>query len=271
MATLTQIIRYPLKSTRGEALTECVLEPAGLPLDRHWMVAAPDGRMITGRTHPELVRVRAHCDGHTLSLSAPGRADLQVALTAFTRPAAATVWQDRFSAWCGATAADAWLSAWLGLPVQLLYIGTQSQRPLASHPEVGLSFADAYPLLLLTTASLAALNARAGRPFTAAHFRPNLVIDGTDAFAEDHWRTIRIGSAVLAVEKPCERCVFTTVDPDSGVKSPLQEPLRTLAKFRTTPGGVMFGQNLRVITPGRIAVGMAVEVIGEPGNLGVST
>lgn len=261
MPVLTDIYRYPIKSTQGEALAASAVTPLGLPADRAWMVADASGRMVTGRVEPRLVQVTARVGSGTLTLSAPGRADLTVARAQFAEPAAASVWKDDFDAWGGAGAADAWLSAFLGKPVRLLYCGEQPNRRMRSQPDQSLSFADAYPLLLIGQESLGELNRRIGRELSMRRFRPNLVVAGAEPFAEDGWKRIRIGSAVLRIEKPCERCAFTTVDPDSGEKTSDQEPLRTLASFRKTAAGVLFGQNLRVEQAGEIACGMEVEIL----------
>lgn len=261
MPVLTDIYRYPIKSTHGETLVASTVTSQGLPADRAWMVADASGRMVTGRTDPVLVRVTASVSNEALTLSAPGRADLTVACAQFADPAAASVWKDDFAAWGGADAADAWLSEFLGKPVRLLYCGDQSNRRMRSQPEQALGFADAYPLLLIGQGSLDELNRRIGRELSMSRFRPNLVVTGAEPFAEDDWKRIRIGSTVLRIEKPCERCVFTTVDPDSGEKTADQEPLRTLAKFRKTAAGVLFGQNLLVEQAGEIACGMEVEIL----------
>ena len=125
--------------------------------------------------------------------------------------------------------------------------------------EVG--FADAYPLLLTTEASLAELNARLDTPVGMAHFRPNLVVTGCEPFAEDGWKRLRIGDVELTVTKPCDRCVFITLDAEGGRFDANQEPLRTLATYRTRQQKVYFGQNLLVRTPGELRVGDPVEIL----------
>lgn len=92
-------------------------------------------------------------------------------------------------------------------------------------------------------------------------FRPNLVIEGSAAFAEDGWKRIRIGTVEFRVVAPCSRCILTTLDPKTGERSADREPLMTLAKYRKQEGGVMFGQNLVPDGPGQLEVGLAVEVL----------
>lgn len=261
MPTLTEIYRYPVKSTWGELLQASEVGPMGLPFDRAWMVADQTGRMITGRTDPKLVQIAALADGNTLMLRAPDREILVVPLFQFNQPMPASVWKDEFPAYSGASQADEWLSDFLGKPVRLLYVGAASARRVRRRPEVALSFADGYPLLLIGQGSLDELNRRVGRELSMRRFRPNLVVAGTEPFAEDGWKKIRIADVIFSIEKPCERCAFTTVDPESGEKSSDQEPLRTLATFRRTPAGVLFGQNVVAENTGQITVGMEVEIL----------
>lgn len=246
---------------RGESLDASPVGPHGLPYDRVWMVADEGGRFVTGRTHPELVLVSARPGPAGVTLSAPGRDELFVPNSAFTEAWPTTVWGSEFPAWRGAAAADAWVSAYLGSRLRFMWIGAATARRVKTDSDVPLTFADGYPLLLIGQASLDALSARLGRPLAMARFRPNLVVSGAEAFAEDSWKRIRIGGAIFRIAKPCERCVFTTVDPDTGHKALDQEPLRTLAKFRKAPDGVLFGQNVIAEGETELVVGMPVEVL----------
>lgn len=258
---LSALYRYPVKSMRGENLAESRVTPQGLPFDRCWMVADPTGRFVTGRSHPDMVRVSARPSADGVTLSAPGRDDLFVPNAAFTTSFETTVWRDTFPAWRGAPEADAWVSAFLGDRLHFVWTGAQTARRVRVDPAVPLSFADGYPLLLIGQASLDDLSERVGRALPMARFRPNLVVAGAAPFAEDGWKRIRIGGVVFRIEKPCERCVFTTVDPETGAKSLDQEPLRTLATYRKTPDGVIFGQNVIAEGEGSLVPGMPVEVL----------
>lgn len=123
------------------------------------------------------------------------------------------------------------------------------------------SFADGFPLLIANEASLADLSQRVGEPLTMARFRPNLVISGAEAWAEDGWRRLRIGEIEIDLVKPCARCQVTTLDPDSTAPHPRQEPLRTLALFRKQQGKVMFAINAIPRGNGRLLLGQRVEVL----------
>jgi hypothetical protein len=95
-----------------------------------------------------------------------------------------------------------------------------------------------------------------------ARFRPNVVVRGESAWAEDDWARIRIGPAVFRAVKACDRCVFTTIHPESGMKG--REPLVTLARHRRWDGKIWFGMNLIPEIKGenpRLRIGDEVEVI----------
>jgi uncharacterized protein YcbX len=267
MPELASLHRYVVKSCRGERLDQSHVTPLGLSFDRHWMVADEAGHMLTGRDEPRLVRIAtaAEDDGEAVRLSAPGMHDLHVSRHALCVERAAQVWDDAFTARGGYSPANAWLSQFLGRDVQLLHMGElsgeHSVRRSAKNRNLHLSFSDAYPLLLLNTASLDELNTRIGRQMEVGRFRPNLVVSGATAFAEDGWRRMRIGDVSFVVEKTCERCAFTTVDPVTAERSADQEPLRTLAKFRKHAGGVIFCMNLRAENAGELCVGMPVEIL----------
>ncbi len=166
--------------------------------------------------------------------------------------------------------ADAWFSDLLGSPVRLLHLDDPARRrpdPDFSHDDDRVSFADGYPLLLTSGASLDALNAlvaegrhAAEAPLPMTRFRPNAVVEGAPAWAEDGWRRIRIGAAEFRVAKGCARCVLTTVDPETAAKG--REPMATLARHRRFDGKVWFGVNLIPDDPGaEITVGDPVEVL----------
>lgn len=259
-ATLSTLYRYPVKSMHGQTLPYSDASPLGLPDDRAWMLADADGRFITGRELPQLVTLHALPDETGLTLRTADGSQCRAERAEFTHSLPVQVWKDGFAAWRGASEADAWLSAQLCRPVHLIYTG-DTQRRVRRYPDVPLSFADGYPLLLIGEASRLQLSEWVGRDMAMARFRPNLVVDGAEPFAEDSWTRIRIGDVIFRLVKPCERCVFTTVDPETGEKSADQEPLRTLAKRRKGEGGVLFGQNVIAENTGRIEPGMPVEIL----------
>ena len=272
---------YPLKSTAAIDREMFEIEARGLRHDRRWMAIDPDGRFVTGRQHGEMVLIRADPEADGLRLSAPGMPDLHVLAPSTDAPRTmATVWGSEVNAACAGADADAWLSAYLKRSLRLVHIDARSHRavdPAYSQAGDQVSFADGYPLLAISQSSLDALNARIfagndragsdlagnGRaPLSMARFRPNIVIEDSAAHAEDGWRQVRIGDVILDAVKPCTRCVFTTVDPRTGLRDDDGEPLNTLKTYRRTASGITFGMNLIPRSGGVLRVGDAIDVLG---------
>ena len=260
---LSALYRYPLKSCRAQALSQSPLDVRGLPQDREWMIANSAGVQITARTEPRILLICAEVTPDGLWLKAPGMADLFVALAQFNELHQADVWETEFLARRGAVDADAWLSAYLNQSVHLMWLGLEPHRRLKNHPDVAISFVDTYPLLIIGEGSLQALNARIGRELAMLRFRPNLVIANSAPFAEDTWQRIRIGEVEIELSKPCERCLMTTLDPDTAERSRDSEPLRSLAQFRKMGAAVVFGQNARVVQGGALQLGLPVAVLSH--------
>lgn len=253
---LTEIHRYPVKSMRGNALSESEITPQGLPLDREWLVTAPDGNMLTARKYPQMLLWQTEADSDGLTLTAPDGSRQTVSVHEMTRESAVTVWKDRFTAFTADHAVHGWLSGQIGTEARLHWLGGQSRRVLA-HSQTPLSFADGAPYLLTNTASLAQLNTYLDEPVEMARFRPNLTVEGEKAFEEEQWRRIRIGEVEFEHFKPCVRCVMTTVDLVSGRRHPQQEPLSTLAVARNA----VFGINLVALNQGRVHIDDEVQIL----------
>jgi len=264
---ITEINIYPIKSTRRIALTESEVLPRGLPHDRRWMLIDDEGKFITARQHPTLAVVETHFAGNTLQVSVADRQPLQLPLQPpANQTIPVTIWRDQCDAVLAGEQADAWFSEYLGIPCRLVQMTDDLVRgvdPQFGQPGDEVSFADGFPLLLLSQASLKDLNSRLDEALSMRRFRPNLVVDGEQPYAEDNWQRLRVGEVEFAGVKNCSRCVFTTIDPDTGIKHPGKEPLRTLSSYRRKPeGGVYFGQNLIPRSGGVIRVGDVVEVLG---------
>ena len=266
MPTVASLHRYPLKSAGGVAPDTARVERRGLAGDRRWMLVDTDGAFLSQRTHPRLALIGVEATSEGLRLSAPERPPLSVP----TPDAAAErlpveVWGDTVEAALAPAAAHAWCAAHLDAEVRLVYMPSESRRTVDADYAVRaddiVSFADGYPLLLTTTASLADLNTRLDAPLPMDRFRPNVVVSGAEAWAEDTWRRLRIGEVTFRAVKPCGRCAITTIDQQTATRG--KEPLTTLARFRRDPttGKVNFGWNLIPETQGTIRVGEAVEVL----------
>jgi uncharacterized protein YcbX len=252
---VTGLFLYPVKSLRGCAVPAAALGTFGFVGDRSFLVVDAAGKFLTQRTVPRMTHIAAGLSGGTLTLSADGAGGVSVPTA--SDPSAplrsVTVWKSEGlqTEDCGPATA-AWLSDFLGLTCRLVRIGAKYTRPVtkaAARPGDVVSFADACPFLVVSEASLAGLNDRIqenhGEPVPMNRFRPNLVVDGCAAFAEDAWTRVRIGGARFLSAGKSDRCIMTTTDQLTGERG--KEPLRTLATFRrggADPTSVFFGVNL---------------------------
>jgi uncharacterized protein len=262
---ITGITLFPVKSLRGCARQSAVVEPWGLAGDRRYMVVDGDGRFLSQRECPAMATLDAETvddgvvlkavDGSGIVIAAPGPD---------AAPIAVSVWKDDVRARAAGDAADAWLTAALGRPCRLAFMDdpehARAADPAFASEADRVSFADGYPLLVTSTASLDDLNGRLPAPIGMERFRANIIVDGAVPWAEDGWRHLRIGSASFDVVKPCARCIMVTTDQRTGTRDPAHEPIRTLQRFRRdAKGQVIFGQNLVPRSGGTIAVGDDVE------------
>lgn len=256
--SLAELFIHPLKSGRGIALAEAEVTPMGLAHDRRYMLATPEGRFLTGREHPRLVGVTVDVDRDGAVFNAPGMAPLAVRNAALEEALAVVVWSSGFNAHVGDAAADAWFSQFLGLACRLCFVDGTTERRTRMAPEVPVGFADGYPVLLIGTASLADLNRRLAKPVSVRHFRANLLVETTEPYVEDRWRQIQIGGVLFENMKRCERCIFTTIDPETGIPDPQRQPLLTLASYRRFDAGPCLGINLVPRSTGMLRRGDAV-------------
>ncbi len=262
---LSHLYLYPIKSSAPLEVERARVEPRGLQHDRRWLVVDSEGRFLTGRQLPRMTLIRALPDSDGLTLSAPGMPSLKVPFPQTDSRMPVSVWKSEVAARPAGAAADAWLSEFLQQSARLVHMDTGVSRLITSaQAQAGdeVSFADAFPLLLISRAALDGLNMRLAKPVSMLRFRPNLVVDNAPAHAEDAWKRIRIGGVEFDVAKACTRCVFTTVDPQRGECDPDGEPLRTLMDYRRTDDGVTFGQNLIPRSIGSVHAGDRVEVLG---------
>ncbi|PJE56950.1 MOSC domain-containing protein [Marinomonas sp. BSi20584] len=263
--TLSELAIYPIKSIQGISLSSSQVESAGLYGDRRYMLVKPDGEFITGRKHPNLTLVTAKPSKNgAWQLSHPELIHgLSLDLSAFSSDyAEVTVWDNSVNAQLAQENANAWFSEIAGETVKLVYFGKKSERFTKRRPEVPVGFADGYPFLLTTEASLAELNRTCPEDIQMAQFRPNLVIKGNKPFEEDSWKRIRIGEVEFENVKPCDRCIFTTLNPITAQRSKKGEPLKTLAKFRLLDKeSITFGMNMIALNTGTVYVGDEVEVL----------
>jgi len=268
MARIASLHIYPVKSCRGIDVDEALITPTGLEWDRRWMIVHPDGRFITQREVPKLATITVAVGSGRLTLSADGHPPLLID-TAHGGPARKVrIWDDACTAIDAGDEAAAWLKQVLTDDLRLVRIDEHEPR-LANPKYVGpkpqpVTFTDGYPVLMISNESLAELNQRLPEPIPMARFRPNIVIEGVAAHAEDQMALFRLGPVVLRGVKLCTRCSVTTTDQLSGARDPHQQPLRALGKYRHNYElkGVTFGQNctLQEGIGKRLAVGAVLAI-----------
>jgi uncharacterized protein len=262
---LVEIRRYPVKSLRGHSLSKANVERIGLAGDRRWMIVDEANVFLTQRQYPRLAQIDAAPTDKGVVLRHTTYGALEIEFPDHRAPTeVVTIWRSKFAARF-AESASAFLSGFLGKPVKLAYFHDEAARPV--DPDFGreddrVNFADGYPLLITTTASLDDLNRRLAKPIGMDRFRANLIVEGAAAWEEDTWRSLRIGELTFRVVKPCARCAIPSLDQLTGEALEGNEPLRSLAQFhRASNGGIIFGQNLIPDAFGPLRVGEAIEVL----------
>ncbi|ARN75670.1 MOSC domain-containing protein [Oceanicoccus sagamiensis] len=252
---------YPVKSMAGIALSTMSIASLGPAWDRRWMVVDDSGQFLTQRQLAKMCLISATVDAGQLTLSCEGQTAITVEHTP-VRQRSVVVWADTVEAEdCGDKVAD-WLSMVLQCSCRLVFMPEHTQRwvdtDFAKQQET-VSFADGFPFLLMSAASLESFNQHLDQPVSSYRFRPNIVVSGCEAFAEDGWQRIRIGEIEFSVVKPCSRCVIPSIDPATGLKQ--VEVSKALASHRRRDGAVYFGQNLLHRGHGEIGVGDSVEAL----------
>lgn len=261
MPTLTELNLYPIKSCAGISLRKATVTAIGLTsehiYDREWMVVDGDGNFLTQRDHPAMARISPRLKTGKLLLQAPGMVSLEIPLKMPDPDDAptlnVTVWDDTLKAYDCDEATATWFSTAIGVPCRLVRFHPHAKRVAnrewTGGSEVQTLFADGFPMLIISEASLDDLNqklvAQARSPLPMNRFRPNLVIAGVGAFEEDYAASIQIGDARLKPVKPCARCPIPSVDQATGIVGP--DPLDILQSYRANPkvdGGIAFGMNV---------------------------
>ncbi|HVF17767.1 MAG TPA: MOSC N-terminal beta barrel domain-containing protein [Steroidobacteraceae bacterium] len=265
---------YPIKGCRGFSVPSATLASTGLEVDgigdREWVVIDNQGEFLSQRELPKMGQIETRLTGVSLRLKAPGMLQLDVPFESEGDIIKVRVWNDEVAAVTQGEIADAWFSQFLGLQCRLMRFDPEASRISNSKYTGTLTarykFADAFALLVCSAASLSELNgrltAKGHAAITIERFRPNIVLDGVDAYEEDYAEHFTIGSAKVRVVKPCVRCAVPNVDPPSGEAG--FEPGDTLAVYRNDAraGGVTFGANaiVELGAGARLATGDPVEV-----------
>lgn len=258
---LTELWTYPLKSAAGIALSSAQLHWRGLQQDRRWMLVDRDNVFVSQRRFPVMCLLQVALVEDGIEVRRPDGAMLELPGLCEGPVRRVRVWDDEVEAIDAGDVAAQWFSRYLGETVRLVVFNEQIKRPLdsqyAKHSD-HTAFADGFPFLLISQASLDALNTRLPSPVGMERFRPNLVVDGCEAFAEDQWTRIVVGGIGFRVVKPCSRCVIPSIVQETAQRDPHIN--KVLAEFRRRDGQVFFGQNLIADNEGLLETGMAVEI-----------
>lgn len=258
---------YPIKSGPGIPVEVARAQERGLAYDRRFMVTSSAGTFMSQRSHPALGRCSLRIEGDVLLIEAEGIGACSSPLVPARGPEReVSVWSDTVLATGVSDELDAFFTALVGEPAQLVYMPEQTRRPVDGLEDLAVSFADGFPILVANAASLVDLDARiAGEPIPMLAFRPNIVLEGAEAWTEDAWGSLRSGTTTLECTTGCERCSMTLLDPARPDRPRGDgEPLRTLATFRRDASGkVIFGRNVVVRKGGSLRVGDSVVPVAD--------
>lgn len=275
---VSQLCIYPIKSCQGIQLETAKVTAKGLLWDREMMVVSQRGKFLTQRQFPQLAKVKVELadDTVTLSLSDGTLEPLTFTSTLQGREIAVEIWHDLTIAIDQGDRVARWFHKVLELDstkeCRLVRQSPQYERKIDKkflrHTNT-VSFADGYPCLLTTTASLEELNRRiidiyhdSSETVGMDRFRSNIVVETKLPFDEDNWKTVQIGEIKFTIAKPCSRCIITTINQQSSDRNTFKEPLRTLGTFRHfSEQGVMFGENMIPQHSGIISVGDRLQVL----------
>jgi uncharacterized protein len=264
MLTLSEIYIYPVKSLGGISVDTAIAEERGLQYDRRYLLVDETGIFITQRDYPMLALLK-------LSFTENGFNVLNTKNSSHTiipfesdskKNVTIAIWDDVCNAVQVNQDLDNWFSNALDKKVSLVYMPDDEKRIVEKtyiNEDHIVSFADAYPFLIIGKSSLDDLNTRLVNPIPMNRFRPNLVFTGGNAYEEDNWKDFKIAKAEFKAVKPCARCVITTTDQNTAERS--AEPLKTLANYRKVNNKIMFGMNVVCNKTGVVSVNQTIELL----------
>ena len=264
---LSDIFIYPVKSLAGIRVSQWDVVETGLKYDRQWMLIDENGQFLSQRRLPKMALIQTRLTDSELILSAPNFSNFTLPLKSYSSEIIqSTVWKDCCTAQHVSNKVDAWFSEVLEMPCRLVYLPPKTKRgvDLNYATEVDrVAFADGFPFLVVSKNSLNSLNSHLEMPVEMARFRPNLVISGCDAYAEDSWREIQIGNIDFRLPKPCSRCSVPAINPETAKVE--KEPLTTLNRLRKWQNKIYFGQNALHNQCGELKIGnvVKVKIIGD--------
>lgn len=268
---ISEINIYPIKSLGGISLSEAVVEEKGLQYDRRWMLVTEKGDFLTQREFPKMATLKVSLENDGLKVISSENQAIEIPFAPTSNEKMRVqVWGSKCNGISYDETINAYFSDILQSKCKLVIMPEDSLRKVSPFYAVRkfqdvVSFADGYPVLLIGEGSLNDLNAKLENPIPMNRFRPNLVVNSSEAFAEDTWKKIKIGDTIFHLVKPCARCVMTTIDQQTGIAD-AKEPLKTLATYRLVKRAdeskINFGQNLIAENVGgTIKIGDEIEIL----------
>ncbi|KAI4486391.1 hypothetical protein M0802_012282 [Mischocyttarus mexicanus] len=246
---LSDLVTYPVKSLgpiRCNSM-ECTILGLkdGWLRDRTLLVIDINEHFVTARQLPKMMKVSPSVSGSVLTLNAPDMMSVSIDLARIRGKSFETVvWGRSVPARdCGDEVAR-WLSRFLlqeDVGLRLVYYPIDQPVkeiqeknkifPLIENDDSG-AYPDETSYHLINESSVTDLNSRLEKPITSSYFRANFVVKKANVYEEDSWDWIKIGNVVFRNVRPCTRCNLTTIDPETGIKSPKVEPVKTLKSYR---------------------------------------
>lgn len=260
--SISELTIYPIKSARGISLDSMQLQTMGPECDRRWMVIDKNNTFITQRKVSKMSLINVELTQQGIRLSTDGMASCSVTKPNSGETFDSSVWgSDVQGLDCGDEVAI-WLSDFLSKDCRLIYMPDDFNRAVntdfaSKQEQVG--FADGFPLLITSQASLDDFNNKLDNKISMDRFRPNIVISGNQAYAEDQWQIIAIGDIEFSLVKPCSRCIMPSINPQTGVKEMAVN--KALQTYRRRDRETFFGQNALYNRFGSISIGDEVTVL----------
>lgn len=263
---LSEINIYPVKSLGGISLISSEVEERGLKYDRRWLLVDEHGIFMTQRDFPHMALIELSLsETHLTAISKNDKSSSPLFIPLqndSNEKTSVTIWNDQCEALIIGKEYDEWFSGLLKTKCRLVYMSEDERRIVEKKfitEEITVSFADAYPFLIIGQSSLDNLNSKLNVKLPMNRFRTNFVFTGGDPYQEDTWKDFNIGDVRFKAVKPCARCVITTTDQETAERK--DEPLRTLSTYRKIGNKVMFGMNLIAYADGTVSVGDKIELL----------
>ena len=261
---LSEIYIYPIKSLGGISVESAAAEERGLKYDRRYLLVDENNMFMTQRDFPQLALLKlSFTDRGFKVLNSKDGSQTNIPFESPpTESIAVTIWDDICQAVRVSKELDGWFSDSINKKCSLVYMPDNEKRIVEKifiNEDYIVSFADAYPFLIIGQSSLDDLNTRFEKPISINRFRTNFVFTGGKPYEEDHWGGFKIGTAEFKAVKPCARCVITTTDQDTAERN--REPLKTLSEYRNIGNQVMFGMNVICNKTGVVSVNQKIEFI----------